>query len=68
MTPPVAGDRCDVHHRYLSWDEFRDGVCFWCVPWLAPTKQERRPWSMQTGKAATEPSEYDEPEITQTAF
>lgn len=68
MTPPVAGDRCDVHHRYLSWNEFRDGACYWCVSWLAPAKGERRQWSMQTGKFASEPSENDEPGIMQTAF
>ncbi len=40
-------DRCDVHHRYLSFEEHQDdllpaGTCYWCHPDLAPPDLEQQ--------------------------
>lgn len=39
---------CQVHHRHLTWYEYRAGACFWChpdkIPWDETAKHEGKGW------------------------
>jgi hypothetical protein len=39
---------CKVHHRHLTWHEYKAGACFWCepdkIPWDDTAERNGKGW------------------------